>query len=129
MPGIAPLRECNRASLNEGLCHVACARRPPQIDSPEPRQLMSGVTATERAPRTVEVPWPHGCSLHGTTQKPKPCIASLRASLLIFVSTTLCLALFQAKVLCPSSDFSLTRQIPYPLLEYRLNTGVSLFEV
>lgn len=94
MLGIAPLGECNRASLNEGLCHVACARRPPQIDSPEPRQLMSGITATGRAPREIEVTWPLGCSLDGTTQEPKPCEASLCASLLLCVGTTVCLALF-----------------------------------
>ena len=75
------------------------------------------------------MPWPLGCSLDGTTQEPKPCIASLRASLLLRVSTTVCLALFQADLLCPSSDFSLTRQIPYPLHEYGLNSGVPLFEV
>ena len=72
MPGNVPLGECNRASLNEGLCHVACARRPPQIESPEPRQHMSGFIATGTAPKKVEVPWPLGYSLDGTTQEPKP---------------------------------------------------------
>ena len=129
MPGIAPLGECNWASLNEGLCHVTCARRPPQIDSTEPRQLMSGITATGRAPRKVELPWPLGCSLDGTTQEPKPCVASLRASVRLCVGTTVYLALFQADLLCPSSDFSLTRQIPYPLLEYALNSSVPLVEL
>ena len=71
MPSVAPLGECNRASLDEGLRHVVCARRPPQSDSPEFRQHMSGITATGRAPRKVEVPLPLGYSLDGTRQKPK----------------------------------------------------------
>ena len=52
---------------------------------------MSGITATGRAPREIEVTWPLGCSLDGTTQEPKPCEASLCASLLLCVGTTVCL--------------------------------------
>ena len=88
MSGIAPLGESNRASLNEGLCHDACARRPPQTDSPEPRQHMSGITANGRAPRKVEVPWPLGYSLDGTKQEQKSSVASLRTVMLLRGGTT-----------------------------------------